>query len=207
LKSVILPATLQTIGESAFYRSGLIEIDIPGSVTDIGQSAFGYCQALKTAKLSAELQAIPNYMFSNCTSLTEITLPATLETIGTCAFQLSGLKTIALPASVEYIDEQAFACSFDNVIFEGELPAKKGSSGETGMGNIVLNYTAFSTYGVQDDPGLSRVFLPAVNTQEVAATYDANIRTDQRPAARIYYGYTGSGDRTDPANYTAYPVQ
>ena len=43
LKSVSLPSTLTTIGNEAFYRTGLTSISIPASVTSIGDFAFQYC--------------------------------------------------------------------------------------------------------------------------------------------------------------------
>ena len=43
LKSVTLPSTLTTIGNEAFYRTGLTSISIPASVTSIGDFAFQYC--------------------------------------------------------------------------------------------------------------------------------------------------------------------
>ena len=43
LKSITLPSTLTTIGNEAFYRTGLTSISIPASVTSIGDFAFQYC--------------------------------------------------------------------------------------------------------------------------------------------------------------------
>lgn len=46
LKTIILPPTTSTIGVNAFARSGLREIDIPNSVTRLGNDAFAYCSYL-----------------------------------------------------------------------------------------------------------------------------------------------------------------
>ena len=42
LKSVVIPASVEEIGEQAFYDSGLTSITIPASVKEIGEMAFGY---------------------------------------------------------------------------------------------------------------------------------------------------------------------
>ena len=42
MTSITLPATLTTIGNTAFASTGLTSISIPGSVTSIGQQAFGW---------------------------------------------------------------------------------------------------------------------------------------------------------------------
>ena len=42
LKEVLLPDTLETVGKEAFIGSGLPDVDVPDSVTNIGEKAFGY---------------------------------------------------------------------------------------------------------------------------------------------------------------------
>ena len=46
LKSVTLPSTLTTIGNEAFYLTGLTSISIPASVTSIGDFAFQNCNSM-----------------------------------------------------------------------------------------------------------------------------------------------------------------
>lgn len=47
VESVSIPSTVKTIGELAFYGTGITEISIPGSVESIGKSAFAGSQTLK----------------------------------------------------------------------------------------------------------------------------------------------------------------
>jgi len=42
LKEVLFPGTLKTVGKECFFGAGLPDADIPDSVTDIGEKAFGY---------------------------------------------------------------------------------------------------------------------------------------------------------------------
>ncbi len=52
ITSVVIPSSVTTIGESAFFCcEGLTEIEIPDSVTSIGIMAFGKCIGLKRVKL------------------------------------------------------------------------------------------------------------------------------------------------------------
>ena len=200
LVSVILPPALEAIGEMAFMSSGLVEIDIPDGVTTFGEGAFNGCTSLKRVKLPKNLTTISDQMFSKCTSLTGITLPATVKTIGNSAFRNSGLKTIILPESVEYISQQAFACMFDYILFESTLPMNNSPQ----EGNIAIGTGVFSA-GESGEAGSTLILLPNINTEEVAKTYYNNIKYS-RPEARIYYKYNsgGNGDRTDTANYTEY---
>jgi hypothetical protein len=47
IKGIMLPSTLASIGNYAFYYcSGLTSVTIPASVTSIGASAFAYCTVL-----------------------------------------------------------------------------------------------------------------------------------------------------------------
>lgn len=55
LESVILPETLQRIGEKAFYGcSSLLSVNIPASVRDVGNAAFGNCSKLIRANFNSE---------------------------------------------------------------------------------------------------------------------------------------------------------
>ncbi len=67
LESVTLPEGLETVGIRAFFQSGLRSITVPGSVTSLGESAFQYCPALKTATFTgaAPAQAGPA-IFDGC---------------------------------------------------------------------------------------------------------------------------------------------
>ena len=67
LESVTLPEGLETVGIRAFFQSGLRSITVPGSVTSLGESAFQYCPALKTATFTgaAPAQAGPA-IFGDC---------------------------------------------------------------------------------------------------------------------------------------------
>lgn len=55
LEKCLLPQTLESIGDSAFQGSGLIEISIPGYVINVGNLAFSSCSLLKKIILEDSL--------------------------------------------------------------------------------------------------------------------------------------------------------
>lgn len=116
VSSVFIPATVRSIGDSAFgYCNALTtvtfaegsqlksieraafygteqahprfkEIKIPDSVETIGNGAFYYCQNLERITLPSALQTLSNVTFYGCTALSEVTFPASLKTIEKSAF-------------------------------------------------------------------------------------------------------------------------
>lgn len=60
---------LEKIGEDAFNGSGLTEIDVPDSVTEIGEWAFAMCHDLKKAVLPARFANLPRHIFDTCDNL------------------------------------------------------------------------------------------------------------------------------------------
>ena len=72
----------------------LTSINIPDSVTEIGQDAFDGCADLAEVVLHEGVTAINLFAFSGCVSLTEILLPDSMENINDQAFYgCTGIKT------------------------------------------------------------------------------------------------------------------
>lgn len=131
LKSIVIPNSVTTIGESAFEHTGLSNINIPESVTEIGNRAFLACNSLKEARLSESVQRIGAAAFYWCANLESVNIPESVRYIGASAFErCSSLKTVTISAdticnaaflgckgltdvrlgdSVRYIDRAAFA--------------------------------------------------------------------------------------------------
>ena len=107
ITSIQLPSTLTSIGNNAFKGSKLQSITIPGGVT-LGKNVFENCVSLNNVTLGEGLTALPDYTFNGCTALTGITLPESLTTLGNYIFQNTGLTSITIPASVKDIPSSAF---------------------------------------------------------------------------------------------------
>ncbi len=74
LESVVLPATIKEIGASAFSRaSNLTAISLPDSLTTIGEFAF-YETGLTNVSLPVSVNRIGKESFNSCSSLNKITI-------------------------------------------------------------------------------------------------------------------------------------
>ena len=112
LESVEIPSSVTTIGKYSFYSTGLKAINIPNSVTQIREDAFGACNNLVSVTLSKSLQTIETEGFHDCVSLTSIFIPASVEEIQRYAF--SGCVNLA---SFEVDKGNSVYSSKDGVVF------------------------------------------------------------------------------------------
>ena len=103
LISIDIPANVETIGTAVFlYCSSLTSIEIPASVETIKASAFKGCSSLATVTFEngSQLKTIEggypsSGTFADCTALTSIEIPASVETIEAAAFKgCSSLATV-----------------------------------------------------------------------------------------------------------------
>lgn len=85
LYSIVLPETLETIGDKAFYKCYYLEaITIPASVKTIGCYAFSWCENLKTVEITGG-ETIGESAFSYCRNLESVRIDGA-ETVGDGAF-------------------------------------------------------------------------------------------------------------------------
>ena len=88
---VVVPAeymgkAVTIINSRAFYDCSFItKITLPGTIKEIGSSAFGYCTSLQTIEIPACTRILDS-VFIGCTSLEEVTLPDGLISIGNNLF-------------------------------------------------------------------------------------------------------------------------
>lgn len=119
VKAISLPSTLKTIGNGAFYSTDIKTLNIPNSVTSIGDECMAGCIYLTEVHLPEGLTSLPGSIFQSCSALKTLELPANITSIPTWAFDCSGLETIVIPDAVETIMEGAFSScgSLVNVTF------------------------------------------------------------------------------------------
>lgn len=106
LKTVTFAEGLTTIGERAFYQAGITSVSFPKSLKTISNSAFAYCNSLTAIEFAAEgkLTEIQDASTSSSgtfyhTAVQTVTLPASLEKLGSYAFSdCTKLTTVTLPA-------------------------------------------------------------------------------------------------------------
>lgn len=96
-KSTVIPTSIESIGDSAFYRlSSLNNLIIPNNIKSIGKYAFYRCNKLNSITLSEGLLSIGDNAFSDCNSLKSLTIPASIEKIGNRAFISCGMSTLTI---------------------------------------------------------------------------------------------------------------
>ncbi len=134
IEKVVLPDSLETIGEWAFAKcTNLKGISLPDKITKINRYTFAYCVNLTDIKWSTSLETLEKGAFGGCTSLTEITLPDSIIGIGQGVFSdCTGLTKVNLPEGLNTLNEGAFSgCTS---LTEIELPSKLITIGEKAVG-------------------------------------------------------------------------
>lgn len=82
IKSISLPNTLESIGEAALYGDSLTTITIPNSVSSMGYACLSNNWSLKAIRLPDALTYLGPNAFSDCHSLISVVIPANLTSIG-----------------------------------------------------------------------------------------------------------------------------
>ena len=136
---LVIPSTVRVVPEYAFLRdSSITSLTIPSTVDTIGPGAFA-CPNLTTVNYNAASKAfggmfwlvayydtiranitnltigdavtyIPDAFMFGMTSLTQLTIPASVDSIGYSAFYGTGLTSLTIPYGVKYIGPAAFHC-------------------------------------------------------------------------------------------------
>lgn len=105
----VLPDTLESVGSYIFYDCGVTRVTFPDGITELSPYTF-YCTDLQEVHLPASLREIPDYCFWNC-QLTTLTIPDGVTRIGAHAidwFTGEIIGAVTLPASVEFVGYCAF---------------------------------------------------------------------------------------------------
>jgi uncharacterized repeat protein (TIGR02543 family) len=110
-----IPAGVTTIDQLAFLGAGITLLTIPASVSSIGYASFANASGLQTVIIEpgSALKFIGMLAFGNDSNLASIDFGSgsQVTTIAEQAFRNTGLSSLVLPASIEYIKGNAFeAC-------------------------------------------------------------------------------------------------
>lgn len=101
--SLVPNTQMVTLPANAFANCvGATTINIPSSITIIGENAFYNCQKLANVDLSQVL-SIGNNAFDGCSSLTSVQLCSKLINVGNYAFKDTGLAYIDIPSDVQVL--------------------------------------------------------------------------------------------------------
>lgn len=98
LTSVNIPTSVTSIGNNAFEECAITSVNIPETVTSMGNNVFRNCDALKNATLGTP--TIGTGVLYDCDALEEVTIKGTVNSFGEDAFYSCGaLKRLTLEPS------------------------------------------------------------------------------------------------------------
>lgn len=159
LTQVKLGQAVTSVGELAFFNTGLAGIDIPATVKSIGANAFQSSKLSGTLTLPEALTAIGSQAFAG-TQLSSISIPATVTSIGNAAFApietLAEIKVATGNAAFKVDNGMLLSADGTRLL----VTAHRGNIG-TALSNAAI--TAVDDYGLAFSPYTS-VSLPALQS-------------------------------------------
>ena len=118
IKSVIIPESVTSIGDRAFYQCQSMEkVTISENITEIGKSAFAGCTSLESIDIPKGISTLNNGTFSGCTQLSYVKLPDAITEIGSSVFYGTSLTSICLPETITTIGSSAFPDTITDVYY------------------------------------------------------------------------------------------
>ncbi|EJK58115.1 hypothetical protein THAOC_21783 [Thalassiosira oceanica] len=111
LSSVNIPSTVTELGNGAFFRcSNLVDVKLNEGLQTIGENAFADCTALRSLYLPSTVKELGPHAFYGCTNLTKVLLNEGPQTIKEMTFErCTSLRSVSLPSTTIALDEQAFS--------------------------------------------------------------------------------------------------
>ncbi|MCM1114315.1 MAG: leucine-rich repeat protein [Clostridium sp.] len=191
-----LPETVYYIGNKAFSKAGITEFHMTSNREDVylGIGALSGNSGLEKVTLPKHLTRISSSLLSSCGKLTDITIPASVETIGASAFSDdTSLKNITFEegSNLKSIEEYAFRSNkaLESIV----LPDTVASIGNqafnycSGLINIILprQIETIGTVAFANTTSLTTAIVPSFSVDLTASKLGNN-------GGCVIYGYLGS---------------
>lgn len=127
LADVTWPQNLKAISYYAFYEAPIATLQLPETVTSIGDKAFSNNKAITRFVFPKHVDKVLS-TFSGCTNLTEVVLPEDATEIYKEAFRGTGIKQIIIPEGYTTIMGEAFKnCpQLETIVLPSTLTTLKG---------------------------------------------------------------------------------
>jgi hypothetical protein len=147
LTSIIIPNSVTAIGNNAFYFTGWYD-NQPDGIVYAGKVAYKYkgtMPANTNITLKEGTLGIADEAFSNCSSITSVTIPNSVTEIGERAFHDIQLKSLIVGSGVLSFGNQAITTTPIKTIW---LPNTPPQNYKVAQGTV--NYVANSQYGLMN---------------------------------------------------------
>ncbi len=145
ISEINLPETLTSLGDGAFLGcEGLLEVTLPNSLQEFGDYVFAFCVRLEKVVLPQSVKRIGKYAFSKCEALSEINLENIVE-VDEFAFSQCAVLTNVNLNNVKTIATYAFAATSITGDFELDYLEKVGECAFQGT-----KITSFSAKNLTD---------------------------------------------------------
>jgi hypothetical protein len=122
LHKINMPTSLEKLTGPVFANTNLSgEIILPDSLAEMDNS-FMRSSNITSVKFGNKLQVIPTNAFARCTSLSEVYFSESIKEIDLNAFENTALTKVALPNSLEILDDSFHSCTIlGSVVFPSTL--------------------------------------------------------------------------------------
>ena len=203
LISVEIPESVTNIGNVAFDYSGLSSVNIPNSVTIIENNAFSSTQ-LTSIRIPGNATQWER-AFAGCSKLTTVIIESGIKKIEKGAFaNCTGLTSVSIPNSVTVISESAFSsCTALTSIDIPNSVTEISSTAFSGCKSLIHisipeKITGIGTSAFSDCTALSSITFPSTLTGIGDNCFEGctGLTTVDIPATVSYIGHTSFKDCT-----------
>ena len=109
LTHVQIEEGVEKIGDGAFRGSGIENVSLPSSVTELGFLIFADCNSLISVIISSNATNVGNGMFENCKNLESVTVREGVTNLGNRTFvNCEKLEYVSLPSTILEIGVEVF---------------------------------------------------------------------------------------------------
>ncbi len=167
LTKIKFPESLESIDNTAFAGTGLIDVVIPNKVKSIGYSAFARDKNLIHISLGEKLSSIGDWAFHQ-TSITSVIIPKTVTYIGEGAFaECKKLDKVFMKTSTAEVASNAF--EYGDVNHRITYAPNNNYSSLVGIGETIVSNLAVNVFEDGD-----YIYLPLSGTKKTCAIVDWN---------------------------------